>query len=238
MAEGAQVVKSKTIEDVLASIAPPRFDHACTRCSAATPRTGLCLECADEQRAARDAVLATRASIPKRFAWVPDLSAPTLSERVDQAALAHARALDLTRLDRVTLLGSAASGKSSLAVALASAWSAANALPAVFVAAADLGVARQQHGLGAGEAALVRQAMCAELTILDDLGVEPEVGAPVIAHLLHHRYDSQRPTIVTTGLAIEQLAKHYGAGVARRLLETAGGAVVLKLGGRRERSSP
>ncbi len=231
-------MKGKSFDDILAAIAPPKFDHECTRCRAAILRAGLCLDCTDAQRAARDAVLATRASMPERFAWAPGLTAPALSERVDPDALAQARALDLARLDRVTLLGPAASGKSSLAVALASAWTAVNALPSVFVAAADLGIARQQHGLGAGEAALVRQAMRAALIILDDLGVEPEVGAPAIAHVLHHRYDGERPTIVTTGLTVEQLAKHYGAGVARRLLETAGGAVVLKLSGRSDRSSP
>ncbi len=231
-------MKEKSFDDILAAIAPPKFDHACTRCGAAIPRAGLCLECTDAERAARDAALATRASMPDRFAWAPGLNAPALSERVDPGALAQARALDLTRLDRVTLLGPAASGKSSLAVALAYAWTTVNALPSVFVAAADLGVARQQHGLGAGEAAVVRQAMRAALIILDDLGVEPEIGAPAVAHVLHHRYDGERPTIVTTGLTVEQLAKHYGAGVARRLLETAGGAVVLKLSGRRDRSSP
>jgi DNA replication protein DnaC len=231
-------MKGKSFDEILAAIAPPKFDHACTSCRAAILRAGLCLDCTDAQRTARDAVLATRSSMPERFAWAPGLTAPGLSERVDSDALAQARALDLARLDRVTLLGPAASGKSSLAVALASAWTAVNALPSVFVAAADLGVARQQHGLGAGEAGLVRQAMCAALIILDDIGVEPEIGAPAVAHVLHHRYDGERPTIVTTGLTVEQLAKRYGAGVARRLLETAGGVVVLKLSARRDRSAP
>jgi hypothetical protein len=56
----------------------------------------------------------------------------------------------------------------------------------------------------------------------------------VIAHLLHRRYDAQRPTIATTGLTIEQLASRYGAGVARRLVETVGGATVVKMGGQRQ----
>jgi len=225
----------KSTRDILAGFRPPKFDDACTRCGAAISRPGLCPACADVQHALRDAVLATRLSIPERFAWASALNVSELLERVDAGALEQIRTLDLKRLDRVTLFGPAASGKSSLAVALANTWTSVNARASVFVAAAGLGVARQQHGLGEGEAALVRQATGAELAILDDLGVEPEVGAPVLAHVLHHRYDSARPTIVTTGLTVEQIAKRYGAGVARRLVETAGGAVVLKLSGRRDR---
>jgi DNA replication protein DnaC len=173
--------------------------------------------------------------MPDRLAWASDLSAPELAERVDAAALGQARTLDLKQLDRVTLLGTAGAGKTSLAVAFANAWARASARPAVFVTAADLGLARQQHGLGEGEASLVRQAMGADLAILDDLGVEADAGAPVVAHVLHHRYDRERPTIATTGLTVEQLAKRYGAGVARRLVESAGGAVVLKVNARRDR---
>ena len=94
-------MKGKSFDDILAAIAPPKFDHECTRCRAAILRAGLCLDCTDAQRAARDAVLATRASMPERFAWAPGLTAPALSERVDPDALAQARALDLARLDRV-----------------------------------------------------------------------------------------------------------------------------------------
>jgi DNA replication protein DnaC len=227
----------KNFRDILAGFSPPPFGHACRRCSQPIPRPGLCPACADAESALRDAVLATRASMPERLSWAPDLSDPDLVELVGGDVLAQARASDLKRLDRVTLLGPAGSGKSTLAVTLAKAWTSANARPSVFVAAVDLGVARQQHGLGEGEAALVRRAMAAELAVLDDLGVELDAGAPVVAHVLHHRYDRERPTIATTGLTVEQLAKRYGAGVARRLVETAGGAVVLKLSGQRDRAA-
>lgn len=224
----------KSTRDILAGFIPPKCDQTCTRCRAAIAGPGLCPACQQAQDTLRDAVFATRASMPERFAWARSLDVPELSERVDPAAVLQARALNLNRLDRVTLLGPAGAGKSSLAVVLANAWTRANARPSVFVRAANLGVARQHHGLGAGEASLVRQAMGAELALLDDLGVEPEAGSPVVAHLLHRRYDSERPTIATTGLTVEQLAKRYGAGVARRLVETAGGAIVIKLNGRRE----
>jgi DNA replication protein DnaC len=226
----------KNFRDILAGISPPVCNHACGRCSGPTQRPGLCPECADAESALRDAMLATQASMPERLSWA-GLTDPNLVELVGGAVLAQARALDLKRVDRVTLLGPAGSGKSTLAVTLAKAWTSVNARPSVFVAAVDLGVARQQHGLGEGEAALVRRAMGAELAVLDDLGVELDAGAPVVAHVLHHRYDRERPTIATTGLSVEQLANRYGAGVARRLVETVGGAVVLKLSGQRDRGT-
>lgn len=224
----------KNLRELLADFTPPKCDHACGRCGAAIVHAGHCLECTDAQRTLRDAVRATRSSMPERFAWATDLNAPELPERVDPAALAQARTLDLQCLDRVTLLGSAGDGKSSLAVALANAWTHANARPSMFVEAADLGVSRQQHGLGAGEAPLVRHAMGATLLLVDDLGLDADAGMTVVAHVLHRRYARTRPTIVATGLTVEQLAKRYGAGVTRRLIETAGGAVVLKLRGRQD----
>ncbi len=226
----------KAARELLLGITAPSFDHTCPRCAETTCRRGLCPACEDAQHAVREALLATNLSIPPRLAWATGLDVPELPERVSAPAIAQVRGLDLKRLDRVTLVGPAGGGKSSLAVALAHAWARANAHPAFFVAAADLGVARQQHALGDGEAGLVRQAMGAKLVILDDLGVEPDIGAPAIAHVLHHRYDRQRTTIATTGLTIEQLASRYGAGVARRLVETAGGAVLVKMGAHRDRS--
>jgi DNA replication protein DnaC len=118
---------------------------------------------------------------------------------------------------------------------MAHAWVSAHAQPALFLAAVDLGVARQQHGLGEGESPVVGQAMTAPMLVFDDLGQEAQDGTPVVAHVIQRRYDRVRPTIATTGLTVEQLVSRYGAGVARRLIETAGGAVVLKLRSRGER---
>jgi DNA replication protein DnaC len=185
---------------------------------------------------AREAKAATAASMPTRFAWARGLNAPDLSARIDVAALEQARALDLGRLDRLTLLGPATAGKTSLAVAIANAWTGVHARPAVFVAAVDLGVARQQHGLGDGEPRIVRHAMSAPLLLLDDVGQEAEFGSAVVAHAIQSRYDRVKPILATSGLTVEQIVSRYGAGVGRRLVETAGGAVVLKLRSRSERS--
>jgi DNA replication protein DnaC len=227
----------KSLGELLRGVAAPAFAHACPACGAPSTRPRPCLACDDARRAAREAKAATAASIPARFAWARGLDAPDLSARVDVAALEQARALDLGRLDRVTLLGPATAGKTSLAVAIASAWIGVHARPAVFVAAVDLGLARQQHGLGDGEPRIVRHAMSAALLLLDDVGQEAEFGSPAVAHAIQSRYDRVKPTLATSGLTVEQLVSRYGAGVGRRLVETAGGAVVLKLRSRSDRGS-
>jgi DNA replication protein DnaC len=225
----------KSLGDLLRGIQPPTFEHACPTCGAPSMNPRPCLACADAAQSARNARIATSASIPPRFAWANGLDAPELAVRADLSALAQARAVDMSRLDRVTVLGPAGAGKTALAVAIAHAWSRAHARPAAFISATDLGVARGQHGLGEGEPRLLREAMATPLLVLDDLGQEVAAGSVAVAHAIQHRYDHANPTLVTSGLTVEQLVARYGAGVARRLLETVGGAVVLKLWSRGER---
>jgi DNA replication protein DnaC len=227
--------KPEPLATLLRGIVPPKFDHSCAACGARSTRPGRCLECDPVGRAGTRT--ATASAMPKRFAWALNLDAPELRERVDPASLEVARSLDLARLDRVTLLGSAGAGKTALAVAIANAWTAATSQPSRFVAALDLGMARQQHALGDGEAETVRAAMTARLLLLDDLGQEPDFGISTIAHVVEHRYDQARPTVATSGLPVESLLSRYGAGVTRRLLETTGGAVVLKLRSRVQANS-
>ncbi len=117
------------------------------------------------------------------------------------------------------------------------AWASTHGRAAAFVPAVDLGVARQQHGLGEGEPRRVLQAMAAPLLVLDDVGQEVEIGIPVVAHVLQRRYDHVKATVATSGLTVDQLVARYGSGVARRLLETVGGATVLKLQSRGERAA-
>jgi DNA replication protein DnaC len=221
----------------LKGMKPPAFDCVCPACGTPSTRPRTCLACDAAQQAERKARRATAASMPIRYAWAFALDAPELFRRADLAAVEQARALDLTRLDRATLLGPATAGKTSLAVAIANTWAIAHARPAVFVAAVDIGVARQQHRLGESDPHIIRQAMGAPLIVLDDIGQEVELGIPAVAHVILHRYDGAKPTIATSGLTVEQLVARYGAGVARRLIETAGGAVVLKLRSRGERAA-
>ncbi len=227
----------KSLGDLLRGVTVPTFEHECPTCGTPSARPRQCLACDNTQRALREAKRATAASVPTRFACPRGLEDADLSARIDVAALARARAIDVIGLDRATLLGPAGAGKTSLAAAIAFTWASAQARPAVFVPAVDIGVARQQHGLGEGEPRIVHQAMSAPLLVLDDVGQEVDFGIPVVAHVIQHRYDHAKTTIVTSGLTVEQIVSRYGAGVARRLLEIAGGAIVLKLRSGGERGS-
>jgi hypothetical protein len=50
-------------------------------------------------------------------------------------------------------------------------------------------------------------------------------------HVVQSRYDDARPTIATSGLTPAQIVERYSSGIARRLLETAGGVVVVQIKG-------
>jgi DNA replication protein DnaC len=219
----------KSIGDWLRGIPPPSFGHVCPTCGSASNTPRPCLGCEQAARLAREARLVTAASIPPRFEWATSLDALEFGLRVDRVALEEARAMDLRRLDRATLLGPAGAGKTALAVGLATGWTRVTARSALFIAAIDVGTARREHGLGEGAPRIVRDALAAPLIVLDDLGQELDSGAADVAHVIQRRYDDEKPTIATSGLAVEQLLSRYGAGVVRRLLEAAGGAVVLKL---------
>jgi DNA replication protein DnaC len=207
----------------------PKWEHRCTNCSAETRSPGLCWSCKERNEKALDAMRSWRRRRPLRYQWADGLKVPELDGRVDPAALERARATDLASLDRATFLGPAGAGKTSLAIAMASDWVRRTGLAPVFASAPDLGVARQQSGLGDGEALAVDHAMQADLLVADDVGAEPPVGIPVIAHVLMHRHDKMKPTLCTSGLTVQQLVERYGSGIGRRLLETGGGVEVFQL---------
>ncbi len=226
-----------SLGDLWRGMTPPTFNHACPTCRTPSTSPRRCRACEDAEHVAREARVATAASLPTRFVLAGGLDGVELSARIDAVGLARARAIDLVGLDRVTLLGPAGAGKTTLAAALAMAWASIHGRAAEFVPAVDLGVARQQHGLGEGEPRRVLQAMAAPLLVLDDVGQEVEIGVPVVAHVLQHRYDHVKSTVATSGLTVDQLVARYGSGVARRLLETVGGATVLKLQSRGGRAA-
>ena len=93
-----------------------------------------------------------------------------------------------------------------------------------WVRAADLPLARLSHGLGDGEAELVKDAKRASLLVMDDLGWESRrAGADdVISEVIAHRYDEGRVTWVTTGLRPEQVSEKYGDAFVRRICESGG----------------
>lgn len=91
--------------------------------------------------------------------------------------------------------------------------------------ASALAQARREHPLGRGDAPEITTASHARLLVIDDAGWDREPQA--ISDVLAARYESGRPTIITTGLTSAELAKHYGAAVVRRFVESGGGAATI-----------
>jgi len=60
------------------------------------------------------------------------------------------------------------------------------------------------------------------LLVLDDLGWEPEAGAPAIRALLAERYERGLVTIITSGWTGDALRGRYGDALLRRAIETRG----------------
>lgn len=89
-----------------------------------------------------------------------------------------------------------------------------------FVSCLKLGRARAETKLG-GAPELVTLAERASLLILNEVGYEEDVSA--MRDLIDDRYEDRgRPTIITSGRTIEELADRYGANTIDRLVERRG----------------
>lgn len=92
--------------------------------------------------------------------------------------------------------------------------------------AVELASARLQHGLGEGEAPMIRKAEDARLLVIDDLGWETR--SDTLEAVLACRYDRGLPTLVTSGKTAGELVERYGQAFLRRIVESRGewGAVL------------
>ena len=159
------------------------------------------------------------ADIPASFRWAR-FGLPELPARVKrQGAIAEAQGAVRTR--RVVLVGPAGHGKTSLLAAMCRARAEVAAQRNCFVLACRLGLARAQHGLGEGEAALVHRAIHAPILMLDDLGNEKNTQQNAVPDVLFERHAEGRPTWLTTAMSREAMAERYGDGLARRVYEGA-----------------
>lgn len=93
--------------------------------------------------------------------------------------------------------------------------------------ARELARAAREWPLGEGESPDITRASRVGLLVLDDLGLERSPAD--LIDVIHDRYESMRPTWVTTGLSLGGLETRYGDAVVRRLTE---GAAVVVVGGR------
>jgi hypothetical protein len=178
-----------------------------------------CAQCGDK---ARRASLGDRwrRLVPAEHAGAA-LSAPWLRSLVGEDVIARI----VRPLGRVTLLGPAGAGKTSLGVALLREAFAAGRR-CVFASAADLGRARSGHPLGQGEAPAVAAALAADVLLVDELGIEAPHYSATLAEVIYERHAARRETLVTSGLGLDALGGRYGGGIQRRLAE---GAQVIEL---------
>jgi len=157
-------------------------------------------------------------TIPAWFRWAR-LDAPELRRRVARAqAIPEAEAA--LGAHGLLIAGPSGSGKTSLACALLRAWDARHpGRQGLFTTAWDLGGARAQHALGAGEAPAVERAKSADLLVLDDLGSERDAASSAVPDVIFARAQAGLPMWVTTWMSPQAIAQRYGDGIARRLYE-------------------
>jgi DNA replication protein DnaC len=78
----------------------------------------------------------------------------------------------------------------------------------------------RRYRLGTGDPDWMQRAERADWLVIDDVGTT--TSPTVVQLVLAHRYQTCRPTIMTSGLSQEALTEHIGAATVRRVLETGG----------------
>lgn len=149
---------------------------------------------------------------------------PELAQRLHPSFLRFAQRYEPREHRSALLLGPSAAGKTlSVSVALrrlaakaegsdsASDWFAR----VRWVSGHKLVKAAKEWPLGAGECLLVSRCRKASLLVIDEVGFEPL--NEVLLDVIDHRYSQRAPTVVTTGLTVEDFKARYGDAMRRRL---------------------
>ena len=232
---------AELVRRVEAAPAQTRRLFFCVICKNELPRAGTyCEPCGDEQAATwkRARLQLAFDSVPERYREATFSQHAFVARCVrDTNAIGKAIKAASDRAERVTLLGQAGAGKTTLAAAIfhfelehaTHSGEGPGHFDAVsrarWIAAKTLATARRNASLGA-EPELVRTAISCPLLVLDDLGTGKEDFADPTVDVLFARFDAGRRTIVTTGLDRPTIAQRYGGGFERRLFE---GAAVIEV---------
>ncbi len=97
----------------------------------------------------------------------------------------------------------------------------------VWAKATKLGECAKWHKFGTGgEPPEITRACDASVLMIDDLGQEAGGTEQTMFSILDERYDRGAPTLVNTGLTVEQLKSRYGSHFLRRLAEDRVGSLV------------
>ena len=225
------------IADVFAALATPgpaRRVHRCPLCFAEQPAPRTCAGCVSRQAIERLAGsgAACLEQIPDRYRQVAKGHPLMASHPHRMTAYRDAAEALRKGVLVVTLRGVAGAGKTVTMAALAHAMAksaeeggikAARAGGLRWYSAKVLGDAARQSPLGVRPYA-IGDAERATVLCLDELGQETDPGA--IREVLYERHEHERPTLITTYLADDELARRYDAGGARRLLEAPHAVVV------------
>lgn len=88
--------------------------------------------------------------------------------------------------------------------------------------AATLSTARKRHRLGHDEAPIIEEACTASVLVLDDMGWDRDGDNTAIGDVVNQRYESELPTIITSGLTKVEMLEHYGDAVFRKAFDAGG----------------
>ena len=207
-----------------------------------------CGPCVDAERAEQDkrarhrrvfervteAVQFALAPAP-RWPWAR-AGQPDFLKNVPHSRLQGAAAKWLPIHGNLALLGVTGCGKTATATAIvhrlaAQALAAAQkgdrstwqSLEFVWTSGPELATARRKFKLGDGDAPLVQRASEVAVLVIDELGYEVMLDTTV-AEVVDARYRAELPTIITSGLTVDQFRGRYGDATWRKIAQR--GAVI------------
>ncbi|SDF80818.1 MULTISPECIES: ATP-binding protein [unclassified Duganella] len=176
-----------------------------------------------------------RAAIPERFADRRlDTYRPTCPEgqQALQVAQRYADNFGAVRKAGACLIfcGDIGTGKTHLSVGIAHAVLEQGGQAVFTSVRAAVGAVKEtwERGAAKTEPQVLRELISPDLLILDEVGVQfgSDTEKLIMFDIINGRYESRRPTIIISNLALGELEKYLGARAVDRLREGGGKVVV------------